>query len=170
MSPRLLVADSGPLIALARLGLLELPRKMFSQVLVTRAVWSEVTGGRARDEHPALQQAPQKGWLSVVEDPGVVPSIFASPLLDEGERMALALSLSLAPDCDVLIDERRGRVAAQAAGLQVLGTLGLLLRARQLALIGPLRPLTELLLSSGYHLARPLVEEALAAAGESAGG
>jgi predicted nucleic acid-binding protein len=95
-----------------------------------------------------------------------VPAFLTSPLLDEGERAALALSISLAPDCDVLIDERRGRLAAEAAGLQVLGTLGLLVRARQLGWVGPLRPLAELLLSSGYHLARPLVEETLAALGE----
>lgn len=166
MSPRLLVADSGPLIALARLALLDLPQKLYSQVLVTRTVWNEVADGRPRSEHAALQEAQQRGWLQVVADPGSVPAAFASPLLDEGERTALALSLSLTPACDVLIDERRGRMVAQAVGLQVLGTLGLLLRARQLALVGPLRPLTESLLRSGYHLARLLVDETLAAAGE----
>ncbi len=166
MSQRLLVADSGPLIALARLDLLALPRKIFAQVLVTSTVWSEVVGGRPRVEHAALHEAQRQGWLELVADPATVPAMFASPLLDDGERTALALSMSLMPDCDVLIDERRGRMLAQAAGLQVLGTLGLLARARQLVLIGPLRPLAESLLSSGYHLARPLVEETLAALGE----
>ena len=164
MSQRLLVADSGPLIALARLGLLALPQQLFAEVLVTATVWREVTGAPARSEHADLHTAQQQGWLKVVDDPVTIPAIFASPLLDDGERTALALSL--AENCDVLIDERRGRLAAEAAGLNVVGTLGLLVRARQLSLIGPVRPLAELLLSSGYHLARSLVDMTLAALGE----
>ena len=43
MSAPLLVADSGPLIALARLDLVALPSRIFSEVLVTATVWDEVT-------------------------------------------------------------------------------------------------------------------------------
>ena len=39
----LLVTDSGPLIALARLHLLGLPARIFQEVLVTATVWGEVT-------------------------------------------------------------------------------------------------------------------------------
>lgn len=166
MSQRLLVADSGPLIALARLGLLALPARMFAEVLVTSTVWSEVTGGRVRAEHAALQAAQRQAWLAVVADPSTVPSQFAGAWLDDGERTALSLSLSLAPDCDVLLDERRGRIAAESAGLNVLGTLGLLVRARQLVLVGPVRPLVQQLLAGGYHLGRSLVDESLASLGE----
>ena len=170
MSQRLLVADSGPLIALARLGLLALPQRLFAEVLVTTTVWVEVTGAPSRGEHADLHAARQHGWLKVVDDPAAIAAIFSSPLLDKGERTALSLSLSLSlslvGSCDVLIDERRGRLAAEAAGLNVLGTLGLLVRARQLNLIGPVRPLAERLLSSGYHLAQALVEKTLAALGE----
>lgn len=166
MSQRLLVADSGPLIALGRLGLLGLPLKMFVEVLVTSTVWNEVAGGRVRDEHAQLHEARQQGWLTLVADPATIPSAFASPLLDYGERTALSLALTLKSDCDVLIDERRGRLAAERAGLNVLGTLGLLVRARQLSLVGPVRPLAERLLTSGYHLGRALVDETLATLGE----
>ena len=166
MSQRLLVADSGPLIALGRLGLLSVPQQMFAEVLVTNTVWDEVVGGRARSEHMALHEAQRQGWLMVVPDPTTVPAQFANAMLDEGKRTALSLSLSLAPGCDVLIDERRGRLAAERAGLNVLGTLGLLVRARQLGLIGPVRPLTEGLVASGYHLGRSLVEASLASLGE----
>lgn len=164
MSPRLLVADSGPLIALARLGLLALPMRLFAEVLVTATVWDEVTGSPERNEHADLQLARRHGLLAVVEDPSLVPAAFNDPRLDDGERSALALSL--ARDCDVLIDERRGRLAAEAAGLNVVGTLGLLVRARQLGLVGPVRPLAERLLNGGYHLSQSLVDRALMSLGE----
>jgi predicted nucleic acid-binding protein len=51
MSAPLLVADSGPLIALARLDLLELPSRLFSEALVTATVWDEVS----REPRPADQ-------------------------------------------------------------------------------------------------------------------
>lgn len=167
MSQRLLVADSGPLIALGRLGLLRLPIQLFDDVLVTQSVWDEVADGQTRAEHGPLDVARQAGWLSVVADPEVIAPAFAGiRLLDSGECMALTLCMSLAPGCDVLIDERRGRAAAEQAGLSVLGTLGLLVRAKQLELIGPVRPLFEHLLNSGYHLGRSLVAETLASLGE----
>ena len=100
----------------------------------------------------------------MVEDPSLVPAAFNDPRLDDGERSALALSL--ARDCDVLIDERRGRLAAEAAGLNVVGTLGLLVRARQLGLVGPVRPLAERLLNGGYPLSQSLVDRALMSLGE----
>lgn len=161
MPRRLLVADSGPLIALARLELLHLPASLFDDVLVTDTVWNEVAAAPVRAEHAALLAARQQGWLTRSADPVDVPPALSGAALDDGERSALALALSIG--CDVLIDKRRGRRAAHQAGLQVLGTLGVLLRARQLGLIGPLRPLTEQLVASGYHIAAELMAQTLAA-------
>lgn len=62
-----------------------------------------------------------------------------------GERSALALAMSRR--ATVLIDEHRGRTVAAAAGLPVIGTLGLLMRARELQMIGPVRPLINALLA-----------------------
>jgi predicted nucleic acid-binding protein len=45
--------------------------------------------------------------------------------LDEGEKSAIALGLSLAADL-ILIDDRRGAAVARDAGLEVTGTLGIL--------------------------------------------
>ena len=75
-------------------------------------------------------------------------------------------ALALLRGAVVLLDERRGRACALDLGLNVLGTLGLLVRARQQGLVEHVRPLAEALLASGYYLARPLVDRALASIGE----
>lgn len=160
----LLVADSGPLIALARLDLLALPARIFTEVLVTAMVWSEVTRAPRIGEHEALAAALDAGSLHLVDGPAEVSAVLADPRLDEGERSALALAMSRR--ATVLIDEHRGRTVAAAAGLSVIGTLGLLMRARELQMIGPVRPLIDALLASGYYLSRPLVERALGELGE----
>jgi predicted nucleic acid-binding protein len=84
--------------------------------------------------------------------------------LDEGELSAL--SLALHRGAAVLIDELRGRTVAAQLGLNVVGTLGLLLMARERGLVGSLRPMVELLQGSGYFLSRRLVNQVLANEGE----
>ena len=160
MSAPLLVADSGPLIALARLDLLAVPARLFGELLVTATVWREVTREPRAADHAALDG----GLLTVVDDPTHIPTVLAEAQLDDGERSALALALLR--NAVVLVDERRGRACAAGLGLSVLGTLGLLIRAREQGLVDRVRPLADALLASGYFLARPLVDRALASIGE----
>lgn len=164
MSAPLLVADSGPLIALARLDQLVLPSRIFSAVWVTRTVWHEVSRAPRGSELTRLLEAQDEGWLNIVAYPHVAGHDSPFPGLDMGE--STAISLALTQQATVLMDERNGRLVATAVGLNVIGTLGLLVRGRRIGLLPAVRPLTDILLATGYHLARPLVEQALADIGE----
>lgn len=164
MSAPLLVADSGPLIALARLDLLAVPAQLFGELLVTATVWHEVTREPRAVEQAALAAAFADGLLRVEDDPLQISGALAQVRLDDGERSALALALLRR--AVVLVDERRGRACAVDLGLHVLGTLGLLVRAREQGLIDRVRPLADALLASGYYLARPLIDRTLASIGE----
>jgi predicted nucleic acid-binding protein len=164
MSAILLVADSGPLIALARLDLLWLPAYFFREVLVTAAVWGEVVAEPGRSERPRLLEARRDGAFRVVDDPTEIPSSLAGARRDLGERSAIALALE--SGAAMLVDEKRGRAAAAGLGLSVVGTLGILARAREAALVPKVRPLTDALVRSGYHLSPQLATHLLAAIGE----
>ena len=168
MSAPLLVADSGPLIALARLDLLALPGRLFERVLVTAVVWDEVTRAPRPAEVAPLLACLHAGLIEVLPTPASASSAPVDLRLDEGEQSAIALALDV--KATLLIDERLGRASAQAAGLQVIGTLGLLARARQQGWIGPLRPVLDALAASGYFLAPLLVEQVLQAVGEHSSG
>ena len=63
MSVPLLVADSGPLIALARLDLLAIPSRIFLEAWVTATVWDEVTRSPRRAELDALVAARAAGQI-----------------------------------------------------------------------------------------------------------
>ncbi len=164
MPAPLLVADSGPLIALARLDLLHLPSAMFAGTLVTVTVWNEVSRRPSRVEQIALEAALAKGLLHVVDDPSSWPQSLADARLDAGERSAIALALELR--AAVLVDERIGRAVAQGVGLAVIGTLGVLVSAKLAGLVAEVRPLAQALQDSGYFMAPQLVEAALASIGE----
>lgn len=164
MSAPLLVADSGPLIALVRLNLLALPARLFPQVLVSATVWAEVTNAPRPGEGAALVSARAAGHLNVVADSSVAVAALEHSRLDVGELSALTLAVDL--QAAVLIDERQGRATAATLGLRVVGTLGLLLRASERGWIGPVRPMTDALTASGYFLSKALVNGVLSELGE----
>ena len=77
-------------------------------------------------------------------------------MLDAGERDTISAALEHR-GARVLIDERLGRNLAEYYGLSVVGTLGTLLKARQLGLIPEFLPLVRELQSAGFRYHEPLI-------------
>lgn len=96
--------------------------RIFGRVHVPSVVCEELTHSSAPEAVRAWVNA-KPGWLEVseagaVEDPSLVA-------LDDGERAAIAVGLSLKADL-LLTDDRRAVAAARARGFEVVGTLGIL--------------------------------------------
>jgi len=87
------------------------------------------------------------------------------PGLEPGECAAIGLALVLRTA--VLLDDGAARMRASALGIRVMGTLGVLVLARQQGLVGPLAPCIAALRASGQRLSHGAVAQALAAAGEA---
>jgi len=85
-------------------------------------------------------------------------------LVDEGEAEAIALALH--SDARILIDEKRGRNAAKALGLEIRGTLGLFVEAKNKSIIRSVKDCIDMLLEVGYYLDYELIEEVLRKADE----
>ena len=164
MSADLLVADSGPLIALARLDLLGLPACYFESTLVIATVWDEVTRKPTADETPRLVAAAKASLMRIVADPKSIPDALLRTSIDAGERNAIALAIEM--NATLLIDDRRARRVAIELGRPVIGTLALLLRAREEGIVPALRPLMECLQASGYYMPVDLVAGILESLGE----
>ena len=64
------------------------------------------------------------------------------------------------------MDERKARLYAQRMGLQVTGTIGVLLFAKEKELIGAVKPLINSLHERGLYMSSTLIFEALRLAGE----
>lgn len=169
MSARLLIADSGPLIALARLDLLHLPGHYFAETLVTATIWQEVLRKPRGDEEPRLRQAVAAGSLRLVDDPPLPAveslAMLRDPGIGAGERSVILCASDM--DAAVLIDDLRARRAAHKLTLPCIGTVGLLARGRMSGLLGPLRPLLEELAASGYFLSDKVMRQVLSALGEA---
>ena len=84
----------------------------------------------------------------------------------EGEAAVIQLAQALAVD-QVLIDERKGRkVARDIYGLRTLGTVRVLLEAKQSGLIESILQPLESMREHGYCIHEDIVQAALRQAGE----
>ena len=104
-------------------------------------------------------------WLEIVPAPS--PSAPRSPLweLDAGERDTIELACALKADL-VIIDEKLGRNHAEFLGLKITGTLGVLLKAKQLGLITSFTAMAEKMRTQGIRYSPELVARLAARVGE----
>jgi predicted nucleic acid-binding protein len=156
----LIVADTSALIALCACDGLSLLDHLFQDVRVPSAVLRECT----------VPGKPQAESLAAYLDGKVVDLdlqefIIAAAGLGQGELEAMALYKRLHAD-RLLMDERRSRKIAQLNGIEVVGSLGILLWAKELGLIPEIRSRLIAIQVAGVHYGQQLVEEALRVAGE----
>ena len=84
-----------------------------------------------------------------------------------GRGEAEVLTLSKEKNADIiLIDEKKARKVARRAGFKVVGVLGLLLVAKNRALIPTVKPFIDELCRQGFRLSEKVKERALKEAGE----
>ncbi|MEJ5311511.1 MAG: DUF3368 domain-containing protein [Anaerolineae bacterium] len=161
-----IVANSSVLIALSSIGRLDLLKQRFNEdILIPDAVWNEVVvTGKGR---PGAEIVRKTAWLKrcMVKDTDYVRLLCAD--LDAGEAEAIVLARELKADV-ILLDEKTARSIADRLGLYVLGTVGLLLWARQRNLIPSLREQLDTLRHKGcFRLSQDLYRAVLAEVGES---
>lgn len=152
----IVVADTSAISNLMAIGKEAILRELFGQVLVPPAVERELL-----DWHRDLPT------FVLVEQPDDLEAISSLSLtLDPGESEAIALAVQFHADL-LLIDERKGRSAANGLGLRTTGLLGVLLEAKAVGLLDKLAPiLDELIATAEFHVSAKVAEEFLRLAGE----
>jgi predicted nucleic acid-binding protein len=169
VSRRVVIADAGPLIALARIDSLDLLRSLFGRICITTVVRDEIlpaTSGHIDTE--LLARTLVEAWIEVVE----VPQHDWKPInpgVDAGEASAIQVACAWRDAGDavlVVMDDRAGRLEARNRGLALIGTAGLIGLAKTGGLVPQARPLLERLTQAGYFLGPAVVAAVLADVGE----
>lgn len=160
------VSDTSPILALSAIGQLDLLEAQFGEVLIPEAVQAELKTETDFRGAKNIRQVLKEGWLRVqaVENTHLAQALAME--LDYGEAEAIALALETQSQI-ILLDEHEGRTKARALGLQPIGVLGILLRAKKEGKIDSLRTIIESLQSEvGFFVADDLVQNMLKQAGE----
>lgn len=158
--PDRIVVNSSPLIVLARAGRIDLLTLIGTPIHVPKTVSSEV---RAHSDE-AARALDTIAWLQTVPDAETLPLVRGWDL-GAGESAVLEWAQAHRP-ARAIIDDYAARKLASVLAVQVTGTLGLALLARQKGLVPLARPLVEELLQAGLYLSKPVIERALQIVGE----
>ena len=85
---------------------------------------------------------------------------------DLGSGESQVIAQGLAGERWVVLDDRAGRRCANAHGLPVIGTLGVVLRAKQRGLLAEARPWIAKLVDAGMFIDHEILDKGLASVGE----
>ncbi|OJV12383.1 MAG: DUF3368 domain-containing protein [Dyadobacter sp. 50-39] len=145
-----IIADTSRLILLEKIQELDLLRKIFEQVTITDEIAREF-GGDLPDW--VVVRSASKKNLAYNFD------------LDPGEASAIALALELNSTL-VILDDYKARKVAQRIGLDISGTLGVFLKAKNLNVIQSVRPLLEKIQQTNFRYSQKIFDQILLLAGE----
>ena len=162
MNSSKVISNTSPLLYLYRIrGISWLP-KLFDEVWTPEAVKDELLAGRSKGYD--VPNPADFNWLQIV-NPKSMPSEWLALDLGAGEIAAMALALEN-PNHIVLLDDMLARRTAQAAGLQVWGTLKVLLEAKSQGLVDKIEPYVINLSEVGMWVSAEVKQRILILAGE----
>lgn len=160
----IVVANATPLIGLAKAGRFYLLKEIFGKIYIPEGVYEEVVvEGRGRAGASEVNEA---AWVETVEVKDKLAVELLQDELDKGESESIVLAKELKADW-VLMDERAARRKLEALGIDKIGTLGILLKAKETGLLESVKPEMDKLRSKGFRISKRVYEEVLELAGEA---
>lgn len=157
----LIVADSSALVALAICKCIDVLDKVFDKVNVPQAVFDEVIiPGKPEAE---ILCNYLEGKIVNIDLAGFVIDVGG---LGRGELEAMALYKKLQADF-LLIDDKRARKVARLNNIEIIGSQGVLLFAKQKGLIKKVKPFLDQLRTSDIHISQRLIKKTLRLADET---
>ncbi len=159
LAHRPVVSNTSPLINLAGVGLLALLPALYGTIAIPEAVHREYNAGRRAGE-PDLQDL---AWVKIV--PPVAVQLEVPAGLGVGETDAISLALAQSARA-ILLDEQLARSVAARYSLPVVGTLAVLIAAKQNGLLPAVKPVIDVMVAQGRHISEHLYGQVLASAGE----
>lgn len=149
-----LVSNASPLIILAKADLLRILPALFSQVLVPQAVLDEI--GAGPDDDPMRLTLPSCHWIVRVRlEPPVSPLVSWQSGQGEAEVIEYARLHGRLP---VLVDDRAARRIAEALGLKVHGTVGLMATAVRKGILDSFSTAITQLRTAGLYVSDAVVD------------
>ena len=161
----IVVSNASPLIALSTIDLLDTLAKLYGNIHIPQAVNKEViAAGQGR---PGSQEVATAQWIicHAVADQWSVAQLQASTGLDRGESEAIILANELNASL-IILDDKDARQYCQTCQLPIIGTVGLLLLAKDDGIIPTIKQPLEALITAGIRVGAVLYSEVLRRAGE----
>jgi len=149
---KIIISDTSCLIALDRIGRLDLLQKIFTNVYTTKIIALEF-----EEDLP--------DWI-IIKDVADLDKIEQLKVtLDPGEASAITLALET-ENSVLIIDEKKGRKVAAILNIAIIGTLKVLLIAKNRGFIVSVKEIVNEMEYYSFRFSKTVVEEILRLAGE----
>lgn len=156
----IVISDTTPIISLLKINQLELLHHLFGEVQVPDAVYEElISNVKFQKEAEEILGADYIKKVAV-EDKKSVTLLRRATGLDAGESEAIILSDEIKAEL-LLMDEVKGRQVAKQMGLNIMGTIGILMTAFDEKLLSSedIEQCIDVLRSNGRHISDKLYEQ-----------
>jgi predicted nucleic acid-binding protein len=157
------VVNASPVILLAKAEVIHLLPRLCAELVVPEGVVSEVAQGRQADAGRAWLEGEGRRFLRKVPVLDMALSAWGG---GPGEAEVITWALHN-PGCVAILDDRAARNLAMRHGVPVLGSLRVIVRAKEVGLIPTVRPALEKLRGAGAYVSEALIERAMVLAGEA---
>ena len=158
----IVVSDTTPLITLLKADQLDILGKLFGEVFIPEAVYSEVTGNESFKEEADIIRNASFIQIVKVQNESNVLFLQRATGLDLGESEAIIYADEIKADI-LLMDEVAGRRVAQNMNIPITGSIGVLIRAYQSEIIteSEADEAFKKIKSANRHISDKLIDSAL---------
>ncbi len=158
-----IISNATPLISFARIDQMPLLRQVVGNLIIPTAVADEIAVyGQGKPGTIDLNQAP---WIQAQALQSRQQVQMLLPTLDLGEAEVIALALETQTPL-ILMDELTGRKVAESLNIKVSGSIGVLIRAKQLGYIPEIKPLVKKMRQTGIYFSDRFIQAVLQQIGE----
>lgn len=146
------ISDTSCLIALSKIGRLNLLNELYQEVIITDDVHREFGGAIPK-------------WITITEVRNKQQQSELEKRLDRGEASAIALALEH-EQVTLIIDEVKGRGVARSLNIEIIGTVGIIVLAERTGLIEDVVGTILQLVNKGFRLSDELINKIIQSYGK----
>jgi predicted nucleic acid-binding protein len=149
--PDLIICDTSCLILFDKVNRLDLLKLCYQRVYVTPEIAAEYG-----------KQLPD--WIIIRKVENQLHQRILQQILGTGESSAIAICLEL-PEALVIIDDLKARKVAKSLKLQITGSLGILVKAKEKGLISKLAPVLKDVQQTDFRISDNILKKDLKCCG-----
>lgn len=150
--PKPIIADTSCFIILNKIRNLDILKQLYGTVTITQEVYQEYN-------------ADLPDWVEILSVTDTHRQQILEIQVDKGEASAIALALEMA-DSVIILDDNKARKIAESLGLNVTGTIGIIIKAKLSGIIPSVKPFLEKIKKTDFRMSAELENQALKEAEE----
>lgn len=150
--PKIIISDTSCLIVFAKINELDLLRRLFTEIVTTDEVADEF--GQVLPDWISVQSVKNKYYQEELK-----------LKVDSGEASAIALAVEN-HDSLLIVDDFKARKLATSLGIDIIGSIGILVKAKNEGVIVSVKPFFERIRNTDFRISDDLESAALKEAGE----